>query len=215
MAVGGFDGGIYVKNINTKSDRKEEDNSTKKFTGHQGVVNSVRFLNTNFMISASFDSVLLLWDINSQGKFVSSYHDHSSEVSGLDVCEDNGNIFATGSGDTTVKLWDVREKKPCVATFKGSDSSVNCVKFLPGRLSTIAAGSEDSVIRLYDWRALKELAVYKKKSGYNSINSIGFSKSGQILFASSNDSSTINFWNLFDDGTTCYEFYYVFYLLKY
>ena len=209
IAVGGFDGGIYIKNINTNSDRKEEDNGTKKFTGHQGVVSSVRFLNTFFMISASFDSVMLLWDINSQGKFVSSYHDHSSEVSGLDVNEVNGNIFATGSGDTTVKLWDVREKKACVATFRGSDSSVNCVKFLPGRLSTLAAGSEDSIIRLYDLRALKELAVYKKTSGYNSINSIGFSKSGQVLFASSNESSTLHFWNLFDDGTTCNEFTYV------
>src|SRR6185437_9039947 len=59
IAVGGFDGGIYVKNINTNtSDQKEEDNSTKKFTGHQGVVNSVRFFNTNFMISASYDSVM-------------------------------------------------------------------------------------------------------------------------------------------------------------
>jgi WD40 repeat protein len=209
IAVGGFDGGIYVKNINNTTDRKEEDNAAKKFTGHQGVVSSVRFLNTFFMISASFDSVMLLWDINSQGKFVSSYHDHSSEVSGLDVNEVNGNIFATGSGDTTVKLWDVREKKACVATFRGSDSSVNCVKFLPGRLSTLAAGSEDSIIRLYDLRALKELAVYKKTSGYNSINSIGFSKCGQILFATSNDSCTVNFWNLFDDGTPCNDFTYV------
>ncbi len=209
IAVGGFDGGIYVKNINNASDRKEEGNGTKKFTGHQGVVSSVKFLNTLFMISASYDSVMLLWDINSQGKFVSSYHDHTSEVSGLDVNEDNGNIFATGSGDTTVKLWDVREKKACVATFRGSDSSVNCVKFLPGRLSTLAAGSEDSVIRLYDLRALKELAIYKKTSGYNSINSIGFSKSGQILFASSNESKTLHFWNIFDDGTPCNEYTHV------
>ena len=209
IAVGGFDGGIYVKNINTTSDQKEEANDTKKFTGHQGVVSSVRFLNTLFMISASFDSVMLLWDINSQGKFVSSYHDHTSEVSGLDVNDVNGNIFATGSGDTTVKLWDVREKKACVATFRGSDSSVNCVKFLPGRLSTLAAGSEDSVIRLYDLRALKELAIYKKPSNNNNaINSIGFSKSGNILFASSTESCVLQFWDLFDDGNPCtyYDF---------
>lgn len=215
IALGGFDGGIYVKNINTSSYKKEEDNSTKKFTGHQGVVSSVRFLNTFFMISASYDSVMLLWDINSQGKFVSSYHDHSSEVSGLDVNDVNGNIFATGSGDTTVKLWDVREKKACVATFKGSDSSVNCVKFLPGRLSTLAAGSEDSCIRLYDLRALKELGSYKKTSGYNSINSIGFSKSGQVLFASSNESCTLHFWDLFDEGSPFYEYTYVSSILIY
>jgi WD40 repeat protein len=211
IAVGGYDGGIYLKNINTEKsggDRKEDDGS-KKFTGHQGVVSCVRFLNSMFMISASFDSVMLLWDINSQGKFIANYHDHTSEVSALDINDLNGNIFATGSGDTSVKVWDIREKKACIATFKGSDSSVNCVKFVPGRLSTLAAGSEDSIIRLYDLRALKELAVYKKNSGYNSINSIGFSKSGQILFASSNESTVIHFWDLLDDGTPFYEYGYV------
>jgi len=116
------------------------------------------------------------------------------------VAESNGNIFATGSGDTTVKLWDIREKKSCVCTFKGSDSSVNCVKFLPGMLTTLAAGSEDSIIRLYDLRALKELATYQKDKDFKSINSIAFSKSGQILFASSSNSLTIHMWDLLDDG---------------
>ncbi len=197
IAVGGFDGGIYVYNINTPKERKDEDNNQKKFTGHQGVVSSVRFLSSSFMISGSYDSVLMLWDINSQGKFVSAYHDHNSEISGLDVSDINGNIFATGSGDTTVKLWDIRQKKACVTTFKGSDSSINCVKFVPGRLSTLASGSEDSKIRLWDLRAWKELGEYKKTDTFNSINSIGFSKSGQMLFASYSDSYTISFWNLF------------------
>lgn len=212
IAAGGFDGGIYISNINNNvvsSNRREEENGFKKFNGHQGVVSCVRFLNTFFLISASYDSIMLLWDINAQGKFISSFHNHSSEVSGLDVNELNGNIFATGSGDTTVKLWDIREKKACVCTFKGSDSSVNCVKFLPGRLSTLAAGSEDSVIRLYDLRALKELGTYKNTQGYNTINSIGFSKSGQTLFGSSANSHSIMFWDLMGDGTPFYSYEHV------
>ena len=106
--------------------------------------------------------------------------------------------FATGSGDTTVKIWDIREKKACVSTFQGSDSSINCVKFLPGRLSTLAAGSEDSSIRLYDLRVVKELGNYKKDySDNNSVNSIGFSKSGIILFASTTENNILSFWNIF------------------
>jgi len=211
LAAGGYDGGIYVTNINqTKgNERKDEDEDIKKFSGHQGVVSCVKFLNSFFLISASFDSVILLWDIHSQSKFMSSYHDHTSEVSGLDVNELNGNIFATGSGDTTVKVWDIREKKACVCTFKGSDSSVSCVRFLPGRYTTLAAGSEDSLIRLYDLRALKELATFSKSSDYSTINSIGFSKSGQILFSSSNSSNTIYFWDVFDEGKPFNSFKYV------
>lgn len=209
FAVGGFDGAINLKNIVINNERRDNETGTKKFTGHQGGVSAIRFMNTSFMISASFDSVLLLWDINSQGKVVNSYREHTSEVSGLDVNEVNGNIFATGSGDTTVKIWDIREKKACVGTFQGSDSSINCVKFLPGKLSTLAAGSEDSFIRLYDLRALKELGVYKRNDNdNNSINSVGFSKSGCILFASTIENANISFWDIFGKGTpfTSYEY---------
>ena len=198
FAVGGFDGAINLKNIVINNDRRDNEAGTKKFTGHQGSVSAIQFMNTAFMISASLDSFLLLWDINSQGKIVSSYREHTSEVTCLDVNEVNGNIFATGSGDTTVKIWDIREKKACVSTFQGSDSSINCVKFLPGRLSTLAAGSEDSSIRLYDLRAVKELGNYKKDySDNNSVNSIGFSKSGVILFASTAENNILYFWNIF------------------
>ena len=209
FAVGGFDGAINLKNIVINNDRRDNETGTKKFTGHQGSVSAIQFMNTAFMISASLDSVLLLWDINSQGKIVSSYREHTSEVTCLDVNEVNGNIFVTGSGDTTVKIWDIREKKACVSTFQGSDSSINCVKFLPGRLSTLAAGSEDSSIRLYDLRAVKELGNYKKKdSDNNSVNSIGFSKSGIILFASTAENNELNFWNIFGNGLPFCEYKY-------
>ena len=209
FAVGGFDGAINLKNIVINNDRRDNETGTKKFTGHQGSVSAIQFMNTAFMISASLDSVLLLWDINSQGKIVSSYREHTSEVTCLDVNEVNGNIFATGSGDTTVKIWDIREKKACVSTFQGSDSSINCVKFLPGRLSTLAAGSEDSSIRLYDLRAVKELGIYKKDySDNNSVNSIGFSRSGIILFASTTENNILSFWNIFGKDIPFYRYKY-------
>ena len=209
FAVGGFDGAINLKNIVINNDRKDNETGTKKFTGHQGSVSAIQFMNTAFMISASLDSVLLLWDINSQGKIVSSYREHTSEVTCLDVNEVNGNIFATGSGDTTVKIWDIRERKACVSTFQGSDSSINCVKFLPGRLSTLAAGSEDSSIRLYDLRAVKELGNYKKDIyDNNSVNSIGFSKSGIILFASTTENNILSFWNIFGKEIPFYRYKY-------
>ena len=207
FAVGGFDGAINLKNIVINNDRRDKEAGMTKFTGHLGSVSALQFMNTAFMISASLDSALLLWDINSQGKIVSSYREHTSEVTCLDVNEVNGNIFATGSGDTTVKIWDIREKKACVSTFQGSDSSINCVKFLPGRLSTLAAGSEDSSIRLYDLRAVKELGNYKKEDNY-SVNSIGFSKSGLILFASTAENNILSFWNIFGKDKPFYSYTY-------
>ena len=81
FAVGGFDGAINLKNIVINNDRRDNETGTKKFTGHQGSVSAIQFMNTAFMISASFDSDLILWDINSQGKIVNSYREHTSEIS--------------------------------------------------------------------------------------------------------------------------------------
>jgi WD40 repeat protein len=220
IAVGGIEGQVYVGEINTNNSYRKEDNTNiKKHTGHQGAVNSIRFLDHFFMISGSSDSLILLWDLNSQGKYLNSYHDHSSEILGLDVCELNPNFFASASGDTTVKLWDIRDKKPCISTFKGSDSSVNCVKFVPGTFCSLAAGSEEGIIRLYDMRAYGILAEYGKKdekskrnnnnSSSNSINSICFSKSGQIIFSSSNNSNVITYWNIFNPESPLNEYKHV------
>lgn len=229
FAVGGIEGQVYVGEINTNNNyRKEDTNNFKKYTGHQGAVNSIRFLDQFFMISASSDSLILLWDLNGQGKALNNYHDHSSEILGLDVCELNPNFFASASGDTTVKLWDIRDKKACIGTFKDSNSSVNCVKFVPGTFCTLAAGSEEGIIKLYDMRSYKTLASYEQnpnsqRTGFGcSINSINFSKSGQLMFASSHNSNTIIYWNLFkpdkslNQYTNVNYFYliYLFYLIK-
>ncbi|MCQ2821441.1 MAG: WD40 repeat domain-containing protein [archaeon] len=198
FAAGGFDGTIFVQNIKISKNKgaADADDYQKKFIGHFGGISTIRFLNTSYMLSASYDSMIILWDINSQGKIVNSFREHTSEVSGLDVCDTNGNIFASGSGDTTAKLWDLREKKACVGTFQGCDSSINCVKFVPGRISTIAAGSEDSTIRLFDYRAFKEIGCFKRQDN-NSINSVFFSKSGCMLFATVTDKQSIFCWDLF------------------
>ena len=58
LAAGGYDGRIYLNNINNAqagSDKKENnDDQTLKFTGHQGVVSCIKFLNYNFMLSGNY-----------------------------------------------------------------------------------------------------------------------------------------------------------------
>ena len=197
IASAGYDGSIHIGKINTSTKKKNIEEFTKKFPGHQGAVTNVRFLNRTYLLSSSRDSLIYLWDINSEGKHISMYHDHTSEVSALDVNERDSNIFITGSGDMYAKIFDLRIKNACVATFKGSESTVNCVKFMPGKFSTFVAGSEDSEIRLYDIRALGTLAVFNQKDEFNSINSIDFSNSGELIFATSDNKNCIYVWDIF------------------
>eukprot|EP00826_Nyctotherus_ovalis_P028543 TRINITY_DN2253_c0_g3_i3.p1 TRINITY_DN2253_c0_g3~~TRINITY_DN2253_c0_g3_i3.p1 ORF type:complete len:203 (+),score=46.58 TRINITY_DN2253_c0_g3_i3:323-931(+) len=132
LACGGLDTKIYLFNIN----RKEEPgrmSKTMEIVGHAGIVTCCNFLNENFIVSGSNDSVLILWDIEKEGASVRQFVDHESEITCMDVCEEDRNIIVSGSDDTTIRVWDVRVKEPCTRVFEESKSSINSVKFMPGR----------------------------------------------------------------------------------
>jgi len=203
FAVGGFDGSINIKYINIKTGRENEI-ASRKFSGHKGKVSSIQFMSPAYMISTSFDSNIILWDVITHGKIINIYKGHKSAITGLDVNQLNGNFFVTCSEDLSVKFWDIRIKNPCVGTFK-ADSSINCVKYLPGRLSTIAAGCDDGTVRLYDLESFKDLGIYKNNG--HSINSIEFSKSGGILFASTTENNIISIWSILASKETPLDTY--------
>eukprot|EP00826_Nyctotherus_ovalis_P028546 TRINITY_DN2253_c0_g3_i8.p3 TRINITY_DN2253_c0_g3~~TRINITY_DN2253_c0_g3_i8.p3 ORF type:complete len:110 (+),score=24.05 TRINITY_DN2253_c0_g3_i8:189-518(+) len=106
---------------------------TMEIVGHAGIVTCCNFLNENFIVSGSNDSVLILWDIEKEGASVRQFVDHESEITCMDVCEEDRNIIVSGSDDTTIRVWDVRVKEPCTRVFEESKSSINSVKFMPGR----------------------------------------------------------------------------------
>jgi WD40 repeat protein len=131
LACGGLDTRIYVFAINRKEEPGKMTKSTE-LTGHAGLVTCCNFLDENFLISGSNDSTLILWDISKEGK-VREFVDHESEITCMDVCEEDGNLLVSGSDDTTVRVWDVRMKEPCTRVFEESKSSINIVKFMPAR----------------------------------------------------------------------------------
>ena len=203
FAVGGFDGSINLNYMNIKTG-KEYEIGLRKFRGHKGKVSSIQFMSTEYMVSTSFDSNIILWDIITHGKIINNFKGHIAAVTGLDVNQINSNFFITCSEDTTIKFWDIRVKNPCFETFK-ADSSINCVKFLPGRISTLAAGCDDGTVRIYDLQTFKDLGIFKNNG--HPINSIELSKSGGILFASSSENNTISIWSLLGSKETTLDTY--------
>lgn len=105
----------------------------------------------------------------------------------------NSNMFVSGSCDATARLWDTRVASRAVRTFYGHEGDVNSVKFFPDG-NRFGTGSDDGTCRLFDIRTGHQLQVYpphqqqQQNGDINtpnpSVNSIAFSKSGRLLFAS-------------------------------
>jgi guanine nucleotide-binding protein G(I)/G(S)/G(T) subunit beta-1 len=72
-------------------------------------------------------------------------------------------------------------------------SSLLIVRFFPNG-DAFATGSDDASCKLYDLRADRELNTYAHDNSLCGITSVGFSKSGRVLFAGYDDYN-VNIWD--------------------
>ncbi|KAH6934380.1 hypothetical protein HPB50_023887 [Hyalomma asiaticum] len=114
-------------------------------TGHQRVVNDVRFSpDMRLLASASFDKSLKLWD-GRTGKFLAALRGHVSCVYQLAWSADS-RLLVSGSSDSTLKLWDVSTGK-LTGDLPGHADEVYAVDWSPDG-SQVVSGGKDKVLRL-------------------------------------------------------------------
>jgi WD40 repeat protein len=131
LACGGLDTKIQVFTLNRKED-EDKLNKTFELTKHLGLITSCCFLDENYLISASNDSTLILWDTNKEGACVRQFFEHGAEVLCLDVCKENSNLLISGSGDKSIRYWDIRMREACVRVFNDKYPIIS-IKYMSGR----------------------------------------------------------------------------------
>jgi WD40 repeat protein len=102
------------------------------------------------VLSASADSTLILWDIES-GRQLRQYEGHDTQVQGVAISPD-GRLAISGSNDTTLILWDL-ETGEILQRLSGHDDIIRNVDFGPDG-QTVLSGSGDTTVRL--WRILTD-----------------------------------------------------------
>ena len=185
LAAGGVDTKIYVQSINPEVKRGEKSIFMKDkvdLAGHSGGISGICFLDTQYIVSSSDDSAIMLWDLERPDRYIVKYNNHQAQVTCIDTFNLDSNILVSGSSDTIVRLWDIRMKTPCIRTFQKHGSSVNAVKFMFDQGNTVAVGCQDSSVLIYDYRAMGPIANLTDENSYESISALTFSRSNRILF---------------------------------
>jgi hypothetical protein len=154
----------------------------------------------NQLASASYDTSIILWDVNNPTtpSQLTALSTHSNSVFSVAFSPD-GTRLASGSADTSIILLDVSDPTAPsqLATLVGHSNIVTTVAFSPdGNL--LASGSDDTSIILWDISGPTAPSQTGKLSGHtNVVTTVAFNPDGKQLASASLDTSII-LWNISD-----------------
>jgi len=156
-----------------KRNENENENDTKTesrevicvstFKAHPDYVTALLLLNDNTLVSASYDPLICIWDINeSRPTEICKLAGHQHNVICLAALPGNARI-ASGSRDKTIKIWEAQTRS-CVATLIGHESCVYALLALAdGRL---VSGCEGCRVIVWDTEHYVKLQQFVDHTDY-------------------------------------------------
>ncbi|PSR16420.1 hypothetical protein C8255_17940 [filamentous cyanobacterium CCP3] len=192
FAAGDSFGAIHIWEID-KFGRHKVFRKKQIIKGHISNVWALQFAkNTNFLITASDDRQIKIWNIES-GELIKTLEQHSSWVASIDL-DCSGRILASGGGDNTIKLW-MLATGAMLRNLEGHSQSIHAIKFHPANSDILVSGSSDNTIRIWDVESGNCLQILK--GHYDSIFSVSFSLDGNLLVSGGADKE-IFLWDVSD-----------------
>lgn len=200
VACGGLDNLVTVYSLPKKAEEVNDVTTTPpvltkpaaELHQHEGYISCVKFVSDAEIVSASGDSTLILWDLETKTP-KTMFADHAADVLSV-ASHEASNMIVSGSCDCLVKLWDKRTSgKRAAKTFPGHESDVNSVAFFSNG-QAIASGSDDSSCRIFDIRAYQQIQCFASDRILCGVTSVDVSKSGRVL-AASYDDGLVHLWD--------------------
>jgi len=172
--------------------------ASRKLTGHGQAVSdgalSAACGGDKYAISASWDKMLKLWDLE-KGQSIRTFQGHSSDVNSVAFSSDSRQVVS-GSRDKTIRVWNTRGECKFVSSAGGHDDWVSCVRFSPSRIPTIISTSWDRTVKVW---SLASWEVKTTFTGHNGpIHNVTISPDGSLCATGGKDSDCI-LWDIHSD----------------
>ncbi|XP_021890420.1 COMPASS-like H3K4 histone methylase component WDR5A [Carica papaya] len=181
---------------NKPDDKKSGDNGAnivcplQEFSGHEQGVSDVAFSSdSRFLVSASDDKTLRLWDV-ATGSLIKTLNGHTNFAFCVNF-NPQSNMIVSGAFDETVRIWDVKSGK-CLKVLPAHSDPVTAVDF--NREGTlIVSSSYDGLCRIWDagtGHCMKTLIDDENPP----VSFVKFSPNGKFILVGTLD-NTLRLWN--------------------
>jgi len=171
-------------NSNTISYKSEK---IKSF--HSDLIYFLLILKNNFVLSASADRTIKVWNSSDWNKELITLRGHVEAVKCL--AELPNNQIASGSEDHNIKIWDLSSLQNAkeVKTLEGHTYWIRCLVYLEHQ-NYLASGSWDRYIFIWD---LRDFTLKTTLEALDTVYSFGILKNGDLVSGLAN--GFVQIWN--------------------
>lgn len=164
------------------------------FEGHADYIRCFAVHPTRpFVLSASDDMTVKLWDWERGWRCVSTFEGHAHYVMAVVFNPKDNNTFATASLDTTIKVWSL-SATTAHYTLEGHEKGVNCVAYYGGGdRPYLVSGADDATVRIWDYQSK---ACVRVLEGHTQNVSATLFHPDLPLILSASEDSTVKVWSL-------------------
>jgi coatomer subunit beta' len=172
-------------------------NTSEKITSFEAHPDYIRAIVVHptqpFVLTASDDMTIKLWDWEKGWKCVQVFEGHSHYVMGLAINPKDTNTFASACLDRTVKIWNLGSGTPNFTLEAHETKGVNYVDYYPqSDKPYILTTSDDRTVKIWDYTSKALIATLE---GHSSNVSFACYHPELPVIISGSEDGTIKIWH--------------------
>ena len=172
-------------------------NTSEKITSFEAHPDYIRAIVVHpsqpFVLTASDDMTIKLWDWDRSWKCVQTFEGHSHYVMGLAINPKDTNTFASACLDRTVKIWSLGSSTPNQTLEAHETKGVNHVDYYPqSDKPYILTTSDDRTVKVWDYTSKALIATLEGHS--SNVSFACYHPELPIIISGSEDGS-IKIWH--------------------